>query len=138
MKSGRLDRRISILRKTVTLSPSGMPIATWTPLALRVWAGMTPVRGDERLQADQYLATEQTEFQIRWSPALQVTPLDRIVYPALQLADLEGSPPEIVPDATVIDRRQYEIAEVHEIGRREGLRIVASRRVDEIAIEGDT
>lgn len=80
------------------------------------------MRGDERFSAPQLAAKEQVEFRIRWGAAVaDVSPLDRIIYPAVE----PGSPAEEIDEA-----RLYDILAVHEIGRRDGLRIVAARRVD--------
>ena len=122
MRAGRLDRRITIQRFTTTYSPSGEPIETWTDLVSRRWAEVRPVRGDERFSAPQLAAKEQVEFRIRWGAAVaDVNPRDRIVYPAVQ----PGSPAEEIDEA-----RLYDILAVHEISRRDGLRIIAARRVD--------
>ena len=80
MIGGRLDRRISVLRKSVTLSASGEPIETWTPVLRELAASMAPVRGEERFTGEQYVALEQTEFRVRWRAELVgLSPLDRIV-----------------------------------------------------------
>jgi hypothetical protein len=74
-----------------------------------------PVRGDERFAVPQILAKEATEFQIRWSSTVaDVHPQDRVLYPP-------GSGAAVAV---------YDIAAVHEIGRREGLRLIAERNPD--------
>jgi SPP1 family predicted phage head-tail adaptor len=114
VKAGRLDRRIKIQRKTVTLSDSGQPVESWSTLAA-VWAALMPVRGAEALSAPQTVAVQLSEFHIRWHNAVaDLHPQDRIIHPV-------GS-----NDATAV----YDIKEVHEIGRREGLKIIAVRRAD--------
>ena len=115
MKAGRLDRKVTIQRKTVTRSPSGQPIETWSPLIARRWAALLPLRGDERFTAPQYAAREQVQFELRYaSDVAGVTPLDRVVYPAPAIAE----------------RDIYDVLAVHEVGRKRALRIVAARRVD--------
>lgn len=122
MRAGRLDRMITIQRKVETESPSGEPIATWTNIALRRSASYRSLRGGERFTAEQYVANEQVEFQIRFSSDVAgLSPLDRIVYPALQ-ADSPPNEPET--------RRIYDVIDASEIGRREGVRVVAVRRAD--------
>jgi len=119
MRAGTLDRRITIERKTTTQSDSGEPIDTWHTLAQRVWANVSPVRGDERFTAPQFAAKEQVEFHIRWQQAISdLTPLDRIVYPAIAVSDQ--------PAPTAI----YDIISVNELGRRETLQIVTFRSAD--------
>lgn len=115
MRAGRLDRRITIQRKESEPSDSGEPIDTWETLAT-VWASMSPVRGDERFDAPQLIAGEQIEFRVRWSSILAgLNALDRIIYPT-----------QNHPHISHI----HDILAVHEIGRREGLQIIAWRRAD--------
>jgi SPP1 family predicted phage head-tail adaptor len=122
-RAGRLDRRIDIERKTVTHAPSGQPIETWAPLVSRRSASVTPLSGDERFSAPQYVAREQVQFEIRWSPDVaSVQPKDRIVYPAVDTS--------VSPAPVPAERDIYDIIYVAEIGRRRGLRIVAARRAD--------
>jgi SPP1 family predicted phage head-tail adaptor len=124
MRAGRLDRYISIQRKVTTQSASGQPIATWSTLAQRKSASVTPVSGDERITAVQFVAREQLEFRIRYATALaDVSPLDRVLYPALTDAEI------VSPPAAIAERRICDIIAVHEIGRQEGLQIIAARRV---------
>jgi SPP1 family predicted phage head-tail adaptor len=123
MRAGRLDRRITIQRKASSLSPSGQENETWSDLAARRWASVQPVSGDERFSAPQYFARQQVEFVVRWSSAVaDLRPTDRIVYPSIP----ESSPPPAqIPNSTI-----YDVLAVHEVGRREGLRIIAVRRAD--------
>ena len=115
MKAGKLDRRITVQRKTSTQSDSGQPLDTWATLVGPRWAAVAPVRGDERFTAPQYAAKQQTEFKIRWSQDVaDLTPLDRIIYPY-------GSENE----ADI-----YDVLAVHEIGRQEGMQIITFRRAD--------
>jgi len=136
MIAGRLDRRISVLRKSVALSDSGEAVEAWSPVVVAVAASSRPVAGDERFGGEQYVASEQVEFRVRWRAELvDLSPLDRIVEPALALTEIESSPPGLVLEASIADRRQYDVMAVHELGRREGLQILASRRVDALTIE---
>jgi head-tail adaptor len=119
MRGGRLDRRILLQRKSVSHSGSGEPLETWATLAERS-ASISPVRGEERFGGDQWIAKEQSEFRIRYSVSVaDLSPLDRIIYPIPA-----GSPGDAV------DTQLYDVLAVHEIGRREGLRIIAVRRAD--------
>jgi len=123
MRAGRLDRLITIQRKTITASDSGEPVESWTAVGdIRRAASMLPVRGEERFGEPQLVGKEQIEFRVRYSVELAaLTPQDRIVHPALSEAS-----PEDVPDT----RRIHDILAVHEIGRREGLQIITARRAD--------
>jgi head-tail adaptor len=122
MRAGKLDRRITIQRHTITHSPTGAPIATWHVLALRRPASVAPVAGAERYTGEQQIGHEQVEFQIHWSAEVAaLSPKDRIVYPALT----EASPLEEPPLRSI-----YDVLAVHEIGRNEGLQIITMRRAD--------
>lgn len=125
MKAGSLDRRITIQRKTVTQSPSGETDEAWANIALRRPASMWPVRGDEQFSNPEKVATDQIEFRVRYSADVAVlTPLDRILYPALteDQAEDEGF---VIPVRSI-----HDVLLVQEIGRREGLKIITNRRAD--------
>lgn len=122
MRAGRLDRSITIQRKSVTTSDSGEPTETWSTLVGRRAAGYRPLKAEERFTGEQLVGQEQVEFRIRWSADVAgLSQLDRIVYPALS----EDSP-EDEPETRAI----YDVLAVSEIGRREGLAIIAQRRSD--------
>lgn len=115
-----LDRRIDIERKTATQNGYGQEVENWSKIATRRPAAVKPVRGDERYVADQFVAKQQVEFTIRWAAIVSdVSPLDRIIYPS------------VTNPAEVDDPNVYDIIEVSELGRREGLRIIAARRAEE-------
>lgn len=123
MRSARLDRLITIQRKSVAQSDSGAIAETWVTLLARrrssIW---TPQTGSESFVDPQLIARERFEWLIRYSRELAgLTPQDRIIYPALS-----DDSPEDIPD----ERNIYDIVSVHEYGRREGLRIVTARRPD--------
>ena len=105
MMAGRLDRRITLQRKTVTQDEYGQEIETWTDLAT-VWAEKRDMKGSERWQAQQKVAEVETTWRIRWRDG--ITPLDRL---------LDGD-------------QVYDVTGVAEIGRREGLEITASARAE--------
>lgn len=118
MRAGTLDRRIVIQRKSTTYSSSGTPVETWSTLATR-WASVKPVAGDERNAAEQWIASEQTQFTVRWSNDISnVSPLDEVIFPA---ADASNSP---VPSRSI-----YDVMAVHEPERHVYLTIMAARRV---------
>jgi head-tail adaptor len=118
MRAGRLDRHITIQRKSSSYSDTGEPIDTWSALAADKPASVSPVRGEERFSGEQYIARQQTEFRVRWSSDLaDLTPLDRIIYPSADAGD--------PPTASI-----YDVMAVHEIGRREGLQIITARQTD--------
>lgn len=122
MRAGRLDRIVDIQRNVPTQSPSGEPQDAWTTIIRRRRAGIRPVSGDERFSNPQIVGREQVEFHIRWSQNVaDLSQKDRIIYPPLS----EDSP-EDEPGTKQI----HDILEVHEVGRKEGLRIVTLRRSD--------
>ena len=125
MKSGSLDRRVTIQRRTVTISDSGDTIETWANLSVRRQASMWPVRGDERFASPAETAYEQIEFRVRYSAEVAaLTPLDRIIHPALTTEQAADS------DYVIPTRSIYDVLAVPEIGRREALKIITQRRAD--------
>lgn len=122
MRAGRLDRLITIQRKTVVESASGELVETWTTIINRRAAGYRPMKGDEQFTGKQLVGREQVEFRVRYSADLApLSQQDRIVYPALS-----DESPEDEPDTRDI----YDVLAVHEVGRREGLLIITQRRSD--------
>ena len=105
MRSGRLDRRLTLQRRTLTENDYGEPVETWTTLAT-VWAEKIPVRGSERYVAMQTVAEVDTRFKIRYRT--DVSPLDRVVCAGIT----------------------YDVQGVIEIGRREGWEILARGRAE--------
>jgi len=119
MRAGTLDRKITIERKSATPSSSGEPVETWGVLVQRLSASVSPTRGDERFVPPQYVGKETTEFRIRWHQAIaDLSPLDRIVYPAIAVSD------QPAPNTV------YDVVAVHELGRRETLLVIGFRRAD--------
>lgn len=108
MNVGRLDRRIRIERPTTAQDLFGEPVPTWGVLDT-VWAQVEPLKGSERFVAQQASAEVDTRFTVRWRDDIDATM--RIVY----------------EDAV------YDIDSVIEIGRHEGLEIMAKSRVLEEA-----
>lgn len=114
MRSERLDRKIRIERSTQSVSDGGEPTEAWAEHAVRR-ASVAPVRGEERFGGEQWVAKEQVEFRIRWdSTVANISPLDRVIYPV----------------GAATPANTFDVMAVHEIGRHEGLRIMAARRSD--------
>lgn len=114
MRAGKLDRLITIQRKSVIRSNTGQEIITWITLSTLRPASLSPLSGDERFSGAQIVAKEQFEFIIRWSNDVSdLEADDRIIYPS------NDSPSE---------NQIYDVIQVSEIGRREGLRIAAFKR----------
>lgn len=120
MRAGRLDRLIDIQRKGQTQSESGDPVDAWTTIVARRPASYRPIRGDERYEAPQIVSSEQVEFRIRYSENVaDLTPLDRIIYPAMGLGD-----------SAIPANRIFDVLALPEVGRQEGIAIIAQRRPD--------
>ena len=101
MRAGRLDRRIAIKRRTVTQSASGEEQVTWTTVAT-VWAEKIENRGTERFSAQQYVGHAVRTFRFRWSTTVaEVTTKHRVTF----------------------DGRDFDITDVREVGRREGIEV---------------
>ncbi len=106
MQAGGLDRRVEVLVREELRDPlSGEPREVWARLA-EVWAEVLPGPGSERYGDQQRVATNATRFRIRYRD--DVTPLNRLRYRG----------------------REYDIHGVQEIGRREGLEVLAEARAE--------
>jgi len=105
LRSGRLDRRITLQRKTVTENSYGEPVESWKDLAT-VWAEYMPARGAERYASMQTIGEIEIRWRIRYRSGL--TPIDRIVY--------QG--------------RVHNVTSIIEIGRGEGLEIYTRGRAE--------
>lgn len=123
--AGKLDRKITIQRKSSTLSDSGDPVDTWTNISVRRSASMWPFRATEGFANPEETAYEQIEFRIRYSTDVaDLMPQDRVIYPALttaQAADVGY----VIPGRSI-----HDVLGVLEIGRREGFKIITQRRPD--------
>ncbi len=104
-----MDRRIRLDQAQEVRSESGEKVRTWLPL-LTTWAERKPLEGSEQFQGKQLAAKVDTRFRIRYRTG--VTP-----GADLQLADLS-------------DGRIYDITSILEIGRREGLELLAFARAE--------
>jgi head-tail adaptor len=123
MRGGTLDRMVAIQRAVIVQSQSGEPVPTWVTLSTRP-ASMQPITGSERFATEQLVANAQVAFVVRWAAVIaDLTPIDRIIYPASALADSPSNP----PNNTI-----HDIFVVQEIGRRQALRIFTIVRQDEL------
>lgn len=109
LRAQEYDRQITLERYGVTYDEWNQPVAGWTILAT-VWASWRRASARETLASAEINATATDVFEIHYSSEVaDLNPKDRLIY--------EG--------------QTYNIAAVAEIGRREGLRIDASRPTDE-------
>lgn len=105
IRAGLLDRCIRLERRVDRVDDSGQVVSDWV-LRAEVWARVEPLGGREGFGQQQFVATGDLRFTIRWRD--DVTPLDRIVY----------------------DGREYDIVTVAEYGRREALLVVGQARAE--------
>lgn len=99
MRSGDLDRRVTIQRFTVIGDDGlGNEITEWADLAT-VWASVTQASGREFFAQDAIQSDTKVVFKIRYFPTLSV--IDRISYNGVL----------------------HDLHEVKELGRREGMEI---------------
>lgn len=111
MRAGALDRRVLIEQATAGApSASGEVPLTWATLA-DVWASKEELSGRELFQAQQVAAKVDTRFRVRYSSDIAaVTPSEMY--------------------RLVCEGRTYDITAVLELGRREGLEILAWERAE--------
>lgn len=99
MKAGRMDRRVTLRKRSVSRNAYGEQVATFSDLAT-VWAEKLDIAGREYFSAQQVQASVTTRWRIRWRD--DVTVLDRISY----------------------DGAEHDIKNIAELGRRQGLEIL--------------
>lgn len=104
MRAGRLDRRVTIQQRTLERNAYGEQVETWSTLAT-VWGQRQDLRGREFYAARQVVAEVTTVFRLRYRT--DVTVLNRLV--------CEGV--------------TYDINQVSELGRHDGLEILATARL---------
>ena len=106
MRAGELNKSIVIQARTDTQDSFGQPIPSWAKIHTDATlpARVMPNRGNERFTAQQVYGESVVTFRIRWRSDVSVE--NRIVY----------------------DGKNWDIRDVREVGRREGLEIDASVR----------
>lgn len=102
MKSGKLDRRITIQSRVETPNSIGEVVISYATFA-QVWAEVVPLRGREYFTAAQTVPEAQLRIRIRYMTG--VTEKHRIVYEGVN----------------------YDILHIAEIGRKEGLEIMVKK-----------
>jgi SPP1 family predicted phage head-tail adaptor len=103
MQHEKLDRRITIQSQLITHSDSGEEVVEWSTVAT-VWAEKRENAGAERFAARQNVGYAVKTFAFRWSNAVSgITVEHRILF----------------------DGRQFNITDVREIGRRQGIEVDA-------------
>jgi SPP1 family predicted phage head-tail adaptor len=105
VRAGLLDRRVRLDRRHEETDDSGQSVVRWLPLAT-VWARVEPLGGREGFGQQQWVASGEVRFTIRWRD--DVTPLHRVVH----------------------DGREYDVVSVAEDGRCEALLVVGRARTE--------
>lgn len=70
MNPGTLDRRITLLTRTVVVDSAGAPVETWAISRPPLWAGRVANSGNESQQAGTTRATNGETLRIRWLETL--------------------------------------------------------------------
>ncbi|GAB1581729.1 phage head closure protein [Phyllobacterium phragmitis] len=96
MRAGKLDKTITLQRFTSTVDEYGTPIETWADLA--------PVRA-------QIIQATTEEFMRGWGASTEAATIFRIRH-------MDGITPS---DRVTYQGRAYDLKEIKELGRREGL-----------------
>lgn len=108
LAAGKLDRKIVLQRSTDARDEYNEPVKTWATLATRS-ASYEPLSDGERFRASETAANASARFVIRYSAAVaDLNPKDRLTF----------------------DGDTWQILHVKELGRREGLEILAGVRAD--------
>lgn len=103
MQAGRLDRQVELRHRVLTRNgTTGEEVETWPSAYATVWAGKRDIRGREFFAAQQVNSEVSTVWQIRYRDDVLMT------------------------DRLVIDGLDYNVVSIGEIGRREGLEIMAT------------
>lgn len=102
--AGRLDRRLQFQR-AVLVDDGLEQVETWGDHGSPIWGSRTDTRDGEKWAAGQETATLMSRFVVRWSGfTAGITPADRFT----------------------CDGREWEVAGLKEIGRREWIEITAT------------
>lgn len=102
IRAGSLDRSIEIQRATTTVDDAGTPTTTWSTVAL-LRAELRSNAADDEAHASGAVTVTTRTFRTRWADVLVG---DRVVYAG----------------------NTFEVVEVVEIGRRQGLDLRCNKR----------
>lgn len=101
------DRRVTIQENIPSLDGAGQTIENWMSVTT-AWMGIKPARGNEKFLAQQVVGKAVTTFRCRYVNLDFITVKHRLVF----------------------DGKNWDIHDVREVGRQEGLEIDASARSD--------
>ena len=105
LRAGLLDRRVALERRVDVVDVSGQAVSHFVQVA-SVWARVEPLGGREGFGQQQWVATGDVRFTVRWRD--DVTPLHRVIH----------------------DGREFDVVSVAEDGRHEALLIVGRSRYE--------
>jgi len=105
MRAGRLDKVLTLQKRTLTANDYGEEVPSYSTLAT-VWGRKIEVGGNEKYASLQVVGEIDCKFRIRYRSDL--TTVNRVV----------------------CNSETYDIKSIIEIGRREGLELLATRRSD--------
>lgn len=100
LNPGHLDRRIELQRRVLTQDAQGQQVQSFETYAT-VWAEKRDIAGREYFAAEAVQSQVTTRFRIRWRSDVLAT--DRIAY----------------------DAKSYDLEQIAEIGRRDGIELLA-------------
>ena len=102
MQAGRMDRRASLYHRVLTQNSHGEQVPSYPTAYVTVWAEKLDQRAREYFAAQGTQAEATTRFRIRWRDDVVMT------------------------DRLVLDGVNYDIVQISEIGRHEGLELFAT------------
>lgn len=70
MRIGRLNQRVIVERPLRTQDSAGAEEVAWSVVAT-VWGEVMPIKGRERMAANQLLAEMDTLIRLRWAPVIE-------------------------------------------------------------------
>lgn len=103
MDPGQLDRRVTLRRRTVTPNALNEAVETFSDLAV-VWAQVLALSRRDQFVGEQNLNLSTLRFNIRYRS--DFTTVDRVVYRG----------------------KEYDVTDVAEVGRKDGLSILGVAR----------
>lgn len=104
MKPGTLDRRVTVLRRSLTRNEHGEQVETYSDL-VTVWAQRLDTTARESFTAQTTIAEGTAKFRMRYMSDLLYT------------------------DRLSCESREYDIVQIAELGRREATEIVGIARI---------
>lgn len=73
MQAGRLDRQVTIERRTTVADPLGGAVVTWVPFATLIWANIRNITGAEAIRNGVQVGTTKSSVRIRYREDIDQT-----------------------------------------------------------------